>query len=196
MARFETAGGYSVLELIFVAALIVTLSGVAVPQTVSALDDFRAAGAARYISARLYRARMEAAMRSTSVAIQFSRTAAGYTYAVFQDGNRNGVLTSEIKSGVDRPLGAPESLRDNFKGVDFGAISGLPSIDPGGTPPGNDPIRFGAGGILTFTARGSSSTGTVYIRGGAAQYAVRVFGDTGKSRMLKFNQRTGRWSPI
>jgi hypothetical protein len=196
MARFETAGGYSVLELIFVAALIVTLSGVALPQTVAALDDFRASGAARYISARMYRARMEAVLRSTSVAIQFSRTAAGYTYAVFRDGNRNGVLTSEIKSGVDRPLRAPESLRDNFKGVDFGAIPGLPSIDAGGTPPGNDPIRLGASGILTFTARGSSSTGTVYIRGRDAQYAVRIFGDTGKSRMLKFNQRTGHWSPI
>ena len=196
MARFETASGYSVLEVVFVAALMVTLSGIAVPQALAALDDFRAFGATHYISGRMYRARMEAVMRTTSVAIQFSRTAAGYSYAVFQDGNGNGVLTSEIKSGVDRRLGAAESLRDNFKGIDFGAVPGLPAIDPGGTPPGNDPIRLGTSSILTFTARGSSSTGTVYIRGGDAQYAVRVFGDTGKSRMLKFNHRTGRWRPL
>jgi type II secretory pathway pseudopilin PulG len=196
MARFDSASGYTVLEVIFVAALMVTLSGIALPQTLTTLDDVRAFGATRYISARLYRARMEAVMRSTSVAIQFSRTAAGYSYGVFQDGNGNGVLTNEIKSGVDRRLSAAESLRDNFKGIDFGAVPGLPAIDPGGTPPGNDPIRLGISSILTFTARGSSSTGTVYIRGGGAQYAVRVFGDTGKSRMLKFNHRTGRWSPI
>ena len=135
-------------------------------------------------------------MRTTSVAIQFSRTAAGYSYSVFQDGNGNGVLTDEIKSGVDRRLSPAESLRDNFKGIDFGAGPGLPAIDPGGTPPGNDPIRLGTSSILTFTARGSSSTGTVYIRGRDAHIAVHVFGDTGKSRMLKFDHRTGRWRPL
>jgi type II secretory pathway pseudopilin PulG len=196
MAGCEAARGYSVLEVIFVTALIVTLSGIALPQTVASLDDFRAAGAARYVSSRLYRARMLAVMRSTSVAIQFSRTPAGYSFTEYQDGNGNGVLTSDIKSGIDRRVGLPESLRDNFRGIDFGALPGLPPIDPAGTPPGDDPIRLGAGSILTFTAHGSSSTGTVYIRGRDAQYAVRIFGDTGKSRMLKFDHRAARWRQI
>jgi uncharacterized protein (DUF2141 family) len=196
MAGCEAADGYSVLEVIFVAALIVTLSGIALPQTVASLDESRAAGATRYLSSRLYRTRMLAVMRSTSVAIQFSRTPAGYSFAEFQDGNGNGVLTSDIKAGIDRRLGPPESLGDNFKGIELGAVPGLPAIDAGGTPPGDDPIRLGAGSILTFTAHGSSSTGTVYIRGREAQYAVRIFGDTGKSRMLKFNRRAGRWSQI
>jgi hypothetical protein len=196
MAGCEAARGYSVLEVIFVTALMVTLSGIALPQTVASLDDFRAAGAARYVSSRLYRARMLAVMRSTSVAIQFSRTPAGYSFTEYQDGNGNGVLTSDIKSGIDRRVGLPESLRDNFRGIDFGALPGLPPIDPAGTPPGDDPIRLGAGSILTFTAHGSSSTGTVYIRGRDAQYAVRIFGDTGKSRMLKFDHRAARWRQI
>jgi len=132
-------------------------------------------------------------MRSTPVAIQFSQSAGGYRYSVFLDGNGSGVLTSDIRAGIDPPLGVAESLRDNFKGIDFGALPGLPAIDPGGTPPGDDPIRLGAGSLLTFTAHGSSSTGTVYIRGRDAQYAVRVFGDTGKSRVLKFHPRTRRW---
>jgi type II secretory pathway pseudopilin PulG len=135
MSRCVIARGYSVLELLFVTALIVTLSGVALPQTVASLDDFRAAGATRYVSSRLYRARMLAVMRSASVAIRFSRTPAGYSFTEYQDGNRNGVLTGDIKSGVDRRLGLPESLRDNFKDVEFGALPGLPAIDPGGTAP-------------------------------------------------------------
>ena len=190
----DDAGGYSVLEIVFVSALIVTMCGIALPQTVASLDDFRAGGAARYLSARLYRARMLAVMRSARVALQFSRTESGYRFTEYQDGNRNGVLTSEIGSGVDRRLGRPESLRDNFKGIDFGTLSGLPPIDPGGTAPGADPIRLGAGSLLTFTPYGTASTGTVYIRGRDAQYAVRIFGDTGKSRLLKFDRRTGRWS--
>jgi hypothetical protein len=195
MTRREMARGYSVLELVFVAALITTVSGAAVPQLATALDEFRAAGAARYISSRLYRARMEAVMRSTSVAIQFSRTDSGYSYAAYQDGNGNGVLTSDIKAGIDGPVSASESLRDHFTGVDFGAIAGLPPIDPGGTPAADDPIRLGAGSILAFTSRGTSSSGTLYVRGRHAQYAVRIYGDTGKSRILKFHARARRWSP-
>ena len=43
----------------------------------------------------------------------------------------------------------------------------------------------------------ASSAGTVYIRSRRdAQYAVRIFGETGKTRMLKFERRTRRWRPL
>ena len=180
-----------------VAGLGITMSAVAVPQYLAAIDDFRASGAARYVSARLQRARMEAVMRSASVAVHFAQTPDGYRYAVYLDGNRNGVLTEDIQHGVDRRINATERLRDHFAGVDFGAVPGLPPIDPGGPAPGNDPIRLGVSSLATFTALGTSSSGSVYIRGRRdAQYAVRIFGDTGKTRMLKFVHRTGRWSPL
>jgi hypothetical protein len=137
---------------------------------------------------------MLAVMRSARVAVRFSRAGSGYLFTEYQDGNGNGVLASEIRTGIDRRLGPPESLRDNFKGVDFGTQPGLPPIDPGGAAPGADPIRLGASSILTFTPYGTASTGTLYIRGRDAQYAVRVFGDTGKSRTLKFDRRARRWS--
>jgi type II secretory pathway pseudopilin PulG len=197
MTPLETARGYSLLEVMLVAGLGVTLSAVAVPQYLAAIDDFRTSGAARYVSARLQRARMEAVMRSTSVAVHFAQTPDGYSYAVYLDGNGNGVLTEDIQHGVDRRINATERLRDHFAGVDFGAVPGLPPIDPGGPAPGNDPIRLGVSSLATFTPLGTSSSGSVYIRGRRnAQYAVRIFGDTGKTRMLKFVHRTGRWSPL
>jgi type II secretory pathway pseudopilin PulG len=195
--RSPSGRGYSLLEVVLVLGMALTVSALAVPQSLAAIDDFRAMGAARYISARLQRARMEAVMRSAEVAMQFSETPEGYTYAVFLDGNRNGVLARDIQNGSDRCIGAHERLFDQFTGVDFGAIPGLPAIDLGGTPPGADPIRLGASGFASFSARGSSSTGTVYIRSRRdAQYAVRIFGDTGKTRMLKFDRHTGRWRPL
>ena len=102
----------------------------------------------------------------------------------------------ELEIGLDylRGGGAQLFLLPGGHALNFGVLPGLPSIDPGGTPPGDDPIRLGAGSLLTFTSHGSSSSGTVYIRGRFAQYAVRVFGDTGKSRILKFHNRTRRWS--
>ena len=183
--------------MVFVIGLGITVTAAAVPQYLAGIDDFRASGAARYLSARLQRARMEAVMRSTSVAMHFLQTPGGYSYTVYLDGNGNGVLTQDIQSGVDRRIDSAERLRDHFAGIDFGAVPGLPPIDPGGTAPGDDPIRLGASSLATFTALGTSSTGTVYIRGRRdAQYAVRIFGDTGKTRMLKFLHRTGRWSPL
>ena len=197
MTFLKGSRGYSLLEVVFVAGLGITLTSVAVPQYLAGIDDFRASGAARYLSARLQRARMEAVMRSTSVAMKFAQTPDGYSYTVYLDGNGNGVLTEDIQNGVDRRLNGPERLRDHFAGVDFGAVPGLPPIDPGATPPGTDPIRLGVSSIATFTALGTSSSGTVYIRGRRdAQYAVRIFGDTGKTRMLKFVHRSGLWSPL
>src|SRR5262245_63470355 len=108
---------------------------------------------------------MEAVARSTSVAMRFKTDASGYTYAAYVDGNRNGVLTRDIQAGVDRQIAAVEHLGDSFAGVEFGTLPDLPPVDPGGTPPGADPIRIGASDLLTFTPRGTSTTGSLYIRG-------------------------------
>ena len=185
------------LELVFAAGMAVTMSAVAVPQYLAAIDDFRAAGATRYISSRLQHARMEAVLRSTDVAMRFTEDVGGYRYAVYRDGNRNGVLTRDIQDGIDRPIASIERLPEQFNGIDFGAIPGLPPVDTGGTPPGTDPIRLGAGSFASFSAAGTASTGTVYIRSRrGAQYAVRIFGETGKTRMLKFDLATRKWRPL
>jgi hypothetical protein len=185
------------IEVVFVLGLIITISAAAVPQSLEGIDDFRAQGATHYVAARMQRARMEAVMRSAEVAMRFNATPEGYSFGVFLDGNRNGVRARDIQSGLDRRVGAEERLSDQFAGVDFGAIPDLPPIDAGGTLPGSDPIRLGASGFASFSARGTASTGTVYIRSRRnAQYAVRVFGDTGKTRMLKFDRHTRRWRPL
>ena len=189
--------GYSVLELVFVVGLILTLTTVTVPNMLMALDDYRAAGAARYLSARLQRTRMEAVSRSCAVALRFNRPAAGhYEFAMYVDSNHNGVLTTEIVRGIDRALGPAESLADNFAGVEFGALPGLPSPEPGGTPPGDDPIRLGTANSATFTAIGTSTPGSLYVRSRTAQYVIRIFGETGKTRVLKFNTRTRQWEHL
>ena len=58
------------------------------------------------MSARFQRARMEAVLRSASVAIVFAQDAGVYTYAVYVDGNGTGVLAHDMSRGIDRRLGA------------------------------------------------------------------------------------------
>ena len=197
MRPSRSARGYSLLEIVFVAGLGTTLTAISVPQILTGLDDYRAAGAAHYIATRLQRTRMEAVMRSTHVALQFTAVGTSYSYAEYIDGNRNGVLAQEIQDGVDRLVHAPERLSQQFSGVDFGTLPDLPAIDPGGTPPGDDPIRLGKANSVSFSPLGAATAGTIYIRGrGGAQYAVRIFGATGKTRIVKFERRARRWRPL
>jgi len=189
--------GYSVLELVFVLSLSLTVAAAAVPQFQNGLDGYRAAGAARYIAGRLQRARMEAVLRSVEVALRFSSSGAGFSYAVYVDGNGNGVLSTDIQSGVDRMIVAPERLRDNFAGVDFGAIPGLPPVDAGGTPPGSNPVRLGSGSSASFSPDGTSSSGSLYILGARnTQFVVRLYGETAKVRVLRFDNGTHQWRPL
>jgi len=197
MAPLLDARGYSLLEIVFVAGIGMTLTAVSVPQLLTGLDDYRAAGAARYMATRFQRTRMEAITRSAAVAMQFTPVGASYSFAEFVDGNGNGVLTREIQSGVDRAVRPDERLSQQFTGVDFGTLPGLPAIDAGGVAPGSDPIRLGSANSASFSPLGSATAGTIYIRGrGGAQYAVRIFGETGKTRLLKFDRRTWRWRPL
>ena len=192
----EFCAGYSLLELTFAVGLMATLGAVAGPQLLASVDDVRAAGAVRYLSGRLQRARMEAVARSVDVALQFVPTTDGYTYAEYRDGNDNGIRTRDIQRGVDPPITAVERLPDQFAGVDFGVLPGLPAVDSGGAPPGTDPIKLGSSNILTFTALGNSSSGSLYVLGRRnAQYVIRVFGETGKTRVLKFDARARQWQP-
>ena len=198
--RGRPSSGYSLAELAFVMGLIVTLTGIAIPQTLATLDDLRAVGATRYISTRLQRARAEAVMRSANVAMQFVPVddhGGGYAFAVYVDGNRNGIRRRDIASGIDRRLGAVERLGDSFSGVEFGTIPSLPPVDAAAGSPGDDPIRLGPSGLATFTALGTATPGSLYIRSRrGTQYAVRIFGTTGKTRMLRFNAGTRQWKPL
>jgi type II secretory pathway pseudopilin PulG len=188
--------GYTFVELLFVIGIAATVGGAAVPQVAGSIEAYRAAGAAHYLSGRMQRARMEAVSRSAEVALRFTVDASGYSFAMYLDGNRNGVLTRDISRGADPALGAPERLTDNFQSVDFGVLPGLPPVDPGGAPPGVDPLKLGASNIVAFSPMGTSSTGSVYILGrGGNQYVIRVYGETGKTRVLKFNRSLNQWLP-
>ena len=191
------SSGYSALEVLFVVGLIVVLSSVAVPQLLSAADDTRTTAAVRYLAGRLQRARMEAVRRASIMSVRFTADAAGYSFAVYVDGNANGVLATDIQRGVDRLVNAPERLSDNFQGVDVGVLPDVPAVDPGGQPPDGDPLKLGSSNAVSFSPQGTSSSGSVYVRGrGRSQYVIRIFGETGKTRVLRYNAATNEWSPL
>ncbi len=183
--------GLTLIELLAVLWVVAILAAIAVPEFLSALDEFRTRAAARYISGQFYNARFEAVKRSTRVALRFQRDGADYPFATFADGNGNGLRGAEIARGVDPRLTLDRRLSALFAGVRFAIGAGVPLIDGGLA---SDPIRVAGGSLVTFAPDGSASTGSVYIRGARnAQYAVRVFGVTGRTRVFKYFPASGTW---
>jgi hypothetical protein len=184
-------------ELVVTTGVVVAAMATAVPSLHAGLDHARVAGAARYLSSRLAESRMEAIKRSRRVAVRFADASAQYAFTVYEDGNGNGVLTSDIRRGVDRPIRGPERLSDNFRNVEFGVVAALPPIEPGDSPPGTDPIRLGSGNSVSFNALGQATSGTIYLAGrNRTQYAVRIFGASGKIRVYRYNWRGSTWTPL
>jgi type II secretory pathway pseudopilin PulG len=191
------AQGHSLVELVCVTALIATVSAVTLPGALATIDESRAIGATRYVSGRLQRARMEAVARSADVGLKFVQASGSYSYGMYVDGNGNGLRTLDIQRGVDRELLPVERLSDLFRGVDFGVLPGLPPVDSGSPAPGTDPIKLGVSNIVSFTAVGTSSSGSLYIKGQrGAQYVIRILGETGRTRVLKFDAGGRRWNPL
>ena len=189
--------GYSLIELLFATTLTLVVGATTLMPLRETANDYRAAGAARYVASVFQRARMEAVARSANVAIQFQPSASTYGCVLVVDGNADGVRTTDLRRGIDRGLTVIEHLPDNFPGVDFGVVPGLPPVDPGGTPPGTDPIKLGSSNLLSFAPTGSSSSGSVYIRGQRSiQFVVRVFGETGRTRVLRLDARLRQWKPL
>jgi hypothetical protein len=184
--------GLSLIELVFAGALGAVMIGVALPLTGDALDEARTSGAARYVAAQLVNCRMDAVNRSRSVALRFEASTPDYQIAAYVDGNGDGVRTTDIRVGVDRRLGMPRQVGDDFPGVRFGLASGLPDAD-GVTGTSTDGVRIGVARILTMSPDGTATSGTLYLQGRRAQYAVRVLGATGRTRVLKYDTGRRAW---
>ena len=166
--------GLTVLELMFTLALAATLTAIALPLAGNAIDEMRTAAAARFVSGEVMAARMEAIKRSRPVGLRFQEWDGGYLYTTFVDGNANGIRTADIEQGIDAPLSLGGRLSDKFADVRFELMPDDPDLD-GNTAGSLDGIRIGSARILTLSPDGTSSSGTLYVRGRNAQYAVRIF---------------------
>jgi prepilin-type N-terminal cleavage/methylation domain-containing protein len=186
--------GFTLLELMTVIAIIAVISGAAVSFAHSMIDRSRTSAAASYMSSRIALARFEAVKRSAFVAIQFVDTPDGYLFRTYFDGNHNGVLSRDIARGIDRPITTELRLDQQFPGIGFGIYPEVTAIDPTEPLNLNDPIQIGNSTLMSFSPNGSCTAGTLYIRGPRAnQFAVRVLGITGRSRILHFDFQEQKW---
>jgi type II secretory pathway pseudopilin PulG len=185
--------GFSVVELLFVLAIVATLAGIGIPLTTSALDDLRVGMAARYVAGRIIAARLDALQRSMAFGLRFDAGGADYTFASCVDGNGNGLRTAEIADGTDRQLAPAEYLGQRFADVRFGLAAGIPDLDGTRESGDGDGVRIGSARILTLGPDGTATSGTLYIRGERGQYAVRILGATARVRIFQYHTGAKAW---
>jgi hypothetical protein len=116
---------------------------------------------------------------------------------LFADGNGNGVLQRDIDRGIDPALTPPSWLDDQARDISLRVNQAVTDVAGNAQlAPGDDPLRIGNTALLTFSPVGSATSGTLYLAARRGpQAAIRVFGATGRVRVLMFDARTRQWRP-
>lgn len=191
------ARGAAFIDIIVAASLCFLMAAIATPVIGGTLDRERTIIGAHYLSGQLQRARLEALKRARSVAVRVEVTDDRTQLRLFTDGNGNGVLQRDIDRGIDRPLTTREWLDDQAGDVslrinqDVTDVSGAATLEPG-----DDPLRIGNTSLLVFSPLGSATSGTLYVAAHRGpQMAIRVYGATGRVRVLMFDAQTRQWHP-
>jgi type II secretory pathway pseudopilin PulG len=129
--------------------------------------------------------------------IRFSKVDEVWYYTVYEDGNKNGVLSADIAAGIDRVVQPSRPL------LPTGSITRL-GFPPGGVPdpdtrlpllPGARPVQFGRSNLCSFSENGTCTAGSIYLTDGVSTTAaVRCSGATGRIHILYYGYEGARWT--
>lgn len=187
--------GISLAELLITIAVI----GVIVSAAAGQFTTYRRHAAVRVASMELrsifHLARSRAIARSTNTGVRFARAGDDWTYTLYDDGDGDGVRNDDIRRGRDRMVMPPRMVLTQTRIARI-ALPPFPITDPDGDrlEPARSPVHFNRSSICAFAPLGQATPGTIYLTDGAGEiYAVRVFGTTARTRLLRYNQDTRRW---
>ena len=197
LRRFGETGGAAFIDIIVAISLCVLMAAIAVPVIGGTLDRERTIVGAQYLAGQLQRARLDSLRRARSVAVRLQVIGERTQFQLFADANGNGVRQSDIDHGIDPPLAPAEWLDDQARDVSLRINQDITDVaGSSDLAPGEDPLRIGNTSILTFSPMGSATGGTLYVAAHRGpQIAIRVFGATGRVRVLMFDAQTRQWHP-
>ena len=184
--------GFSLVESLAVVAVALVMAAVAAPAFRALLADAHVLGAGRQFKSQFRLAYSTAVRSGVYTAIRFERRDDGTVwYAVYRDGDADGVRSADIASGKDVLISGPFPLSGGAPGVSVGINPGIPALPPESGMLSGDPVRFGPSDILSFSPFGTATPGTFYLAGDASQAAVRVTGGSARIRLMVW--RGGTW---
>lgn len=196
MHRVQGTRGLTVFEASTAALIVAFAVSLAAPAYQEILSQFMLRQACVDVATHCYRAQALAAIERKDVGIRWILVDGDLTITAYQDGNGNGILSKDIKRGIDRPVFGPISLKGRHPSITFSFLPGFAGLDPNQDPPGDldDPIRFGRSNISTFTATGQASPGSVYLSNSRnRQGMVRISPVSGQIRTFEYFPTLRQW---
>ncbi len=187
--------GAALIDVVFTAGLVAVLSGIAIPAWLTTRQYAAVRAGARYVAARLHEARIESLKRNVIVALRFDPDDLD-RFAIYADGDGDGVLASDIISGTDRPIGEARRWSEYASAVKLLIRDDVPEPETGSPlAAGADPVRIGSSTVVSFSPLGSCTSGTLYLAGATGpQMAVRLLGSTGRMRVLRYDPAKRQWA--
>jgi prepilin-type N-terminal cleavage/methylation domain-containing protein len=192
---FKRQDGITLIELIVVIAIIGIIALCAMPAFAAYRRQASVIAAGNEMRSLLRAVRSRAIARGRNAGVKFVKSGNNWTYTLYDDGNGNGIYNADINKGIDRRYFGPALVMPQFQTAAVGLLAKT-IRDPDGAKllPTDPALQFGTSTICSFSPVGSSTSGTIYISDGVDNlYAVRVYGATGKVRMLRYDAGLQKW---
>jgi prepilin-type N-terminal cleavage/methylation domain-containing protein len=180
--------GHSLLELLIALAILGLMVCVAVPAFATYRRKNSIIVAARQLEATLRLVRSRSIARSAHAGIKFTGSGSSWSFAIYDDGDDDGVRNDDIRNGTDPMAVPPAPLMPRLQCARIGLLP-YAIKDPDGDPlpPAKSPVQFGTSAICSFSPIGSGTPGTIYVTTDIGDlYCIRVLGTSGRVRILRY----------
>ena len=189
--------GAALIDVVVALGLSLVMAAAAVPVIGGTLEREHVIVGTQYLAALVQRARLESLKRAAAVAVRLEVLDGRTAVQLFSDGNGNGVLQRDIDREIDPALTGLEWLDAHGRGVSLRINRAIDDVAGGSRlEAGDDPLRIGNTALVSFSPLGSSTSGTLYVAAPRGpQMAIRIFGATGRVRVLTFDAQARQWRP-
>ena len=187
--------GFSLVELLTIIAILGIMVACAMPSWLSIRRRAAIRSASAEIRSVFHQVRSRAIARARHSGIRFTRAGDEWQYAIYDDGDGDGIRNDDIDRNVDRMVSPPRFLFQQPHLVSIGLLPYTVRDPDGGLlPPSASPVRFNRSSICSFSRLGTATPGTIYLTdGNGSLYAARVYGATAKIRLLRYEPAIRKW---
>ena len=191
--------GFQIVDLVVSLAVMGLVLTLGEPPLLRSSADLRLYLATQDLVGVLRLTRAYAIRHSANVAVKFRTAQDGtITFALYRDGDGDGVLNRDIDTGVDPQVKPPRRMAHLGRGFGFGFPPGPPPMDPSSPRQPmdrlDDPIRFNQSDLASFDPLGTATPGSLYLTDRRSLLAaVRVTSRTGRIRVLRYDSRARAW---